>query len=230
MPVLLMTRGDAPSRDLLRHAIDARYGFRPPTFETLKLGFKGRARVIRGFYKGWAPVTVDYSIRFPFQARADFAGLLLMVTIARKTVLFDGTTVYNAGQANRAEQNNESARRQLWAFDAMMLTPLNDIGVELRSVGSQSFDAIHLATGLTARLTLDDASRISSVTIPAHNWDIAEEQTYSLRPDIEQIGFGDLIVPKTLTLTWDDVPVFELTATSGEINPTLPDSLFTLAK
>lgn len=230
MPVLLMTRGDAPSRDLLRRAIDARYGFQPPTLETLKVGFKGRARVIRGFYKGWAPVTVDFSVRFPFQAHAHFAGLLLMVTIAHKTIIFDGTTVYNSGQANPSAQENESARWQLWAFNALMLTPLNDIGVELRSVGGQSFDAVHLASGLTARVNVDDSSRVTSVTTLAHNWDIGQEQTYSVRPSIEQIGFGALILPKTLTLAWDDVPVFELTSTSGEINPTLPDQLFTLAK
>ncbi len=230
MPVLLMTRGDAASRDLLRRAIDARYGFRPPTLETLKLSFKGRARVIRGFYRGWAPITVDYTARFPFQFRAEFAGLLLMVTIAHKTILFDGAKVDDSGQAKTSAADTESARRQMWAFNALMLTPLNDTSIELKTAGPQSFQAIHTASGIAALVVTDDASRVIKVSTTAYNWDIGKEQTFSLQPGLDQTAFGDLLVPQTLTLAWDDVPVFEVRATGAELNPALPENIFSLAK
>ena len=42
MPVLLLAQGDPQAKDLLRKAIHARYGLRPPALDSLHINFKGR--------------------------------------------------------------------------------------------------------------------------------------------------------------------------------------------
>ena len=67
-PGLLPGRPDARGRDLLRRAIEARYGFRPPTLETLELTFSGRALTSIGPFKRWLPLSVTLRVKFPFSA------------------------------------------------------------------------------------------------------------------------------------------------------------------
>lgn len=230
MPVLLLTRGDAPGRDLLRRAIDARYGFQPPTIESLHATFKGSVRVTRGFYKGGAPITLELDVRFPFQARAVFAGRLLMVSVATEVDVFDGTSLYSTGKEQVSAREAEAARRQLWALNTLLLTPLNDMGVELHTVGELAFDAVHKATGLSARVTLDQEHRVVSVGMTAYNPEAGRDMDFELRPGIEQIGFGDLILPLSVSFNWDNFPTMQLTTVSASLNPVLSDDLFTLAK
>ena len=55
MPVLLLAQGDAEARDLLRKAIEARYGPRPPALDSLKIDFNGRTRIKVGPVMTWVP-------------------------------------------------------------------------------------------------------------------------------------------------------------------------------
>ncbi|MCC6805521.1 MAG: hypothetical protein IT319_21755, partial [Anaerolineae bacterium] len=72
MPVLMLARGDQDSKNLLRHAIEARYGLGPPAMDTLKVEMKGRARTKVGPVATWIPVEGAACFRFPHASRWDY--------------------------------------------------------------------------------------------------------------------------------------------------------------
>ena len=73
MPVLLLAQGDTTSKDMLRHAIEARYGLRPPVLESLQIDFKGRVRAKLGPINTWVPVEATAYFNFPTSMRWDFS-------------------------------------------------------------------------------------------------------------------------------------------------------------
>src|SRR4051812_20942919 len=126
MPVLLLAQGDPQAKDLLRKAIQARYGLRPPALESLHINFKGRARAKLGPVKTWVPVEAIGRFCFPDKMRWDFAVKAVGMQLNSGTEAFDGTAYRNTRKSKSADTSDDqkqiaSMQHRLWAIAAVML-------------------------------------------------------------------------------------------------------------
>src|SRR5262245_24666361 len=140
-----MAQGDAEAKDLLRKAIEARYGLRPPALESLQIDFKGRSRAKVGPITAWVPVEATAYFKFPTAMRWDFTVKPVGVSVQRGVDSFDGTTYRqqrggSAVQVIPDSQQINSVQSRLWAIAALLLTPLGEQFVKLTATGAQPLD------------------------------------------------------------------------------------------
>ena len=146
MPVLLLARGDEDARELLKKAIEARYGHRPPAFDTLRIDFTGKSITKIGPLSTWVPVDLTAQFSLPSAMRWDFVVKPVGVALRRGTESYDGKllrSLRGTGQPDVITDQDrvDSARRRLWAIAALLLTPLGDMFVELSRVDDLTFSA-----------------------------------------------------------------------------------------
>jgi len=234
MPVLLLAKGDAQSKDLLRRAIEARYGFRPPALDSLLVELKGRIHVKNGLVQTWIPVAISVRIKFPLRMRWEHTAKTFGLPLQRNIQAYDGL-VYRRMSGGKPvviadPQQVASVHQRLWTMCAVVLTPLTEHYVELHGSGDHKLDATNTETDDTARLLLNGASGLAQVETVCYNARAEKEQTFSLTLSSEQVTLGDLILPRLIVAAWDRVPYLQLQPVNAEMNPELADEIFTLEK
>lgn len=232
MPVLLLAHGDPESKTLLRHAIEARYGLGPPAIETLRIELKGRTRARVG------PVNTRMSLegiayfKFPLAVRWDYTIRPVGVALTSKTEAFDGDTCRRRESRTVTTVDDAehvaSVRARLWAICALLLTPLAEHFVELKTAGERALDAIHTETGITSHLQLNEDHTLDFTSTECLNPATGKRQTFSLRMSEGQAVVGEMMMPRKVGTFWDDQPDMELSAVAVENNPAVDDGLFRL--
>lgn len=233
MPVLLMARGDKDARDLLKKAIEARYGHRPPIIESLRVDFNGRTRAQVGPLSTWVPVEVTARFRFPDAMRWDFVAKPAGFPVRRGVESYDGDrlrSVRGSAKPDIIEDENivASAQKRLWAIAALLLTPLGDHFVELSQIDDLSFAAKNTQIGVTVQVKVKPDYRLDCVQVKAVNPDNQQMQTLKLTAERELVVFDDLMLPGKVSLFWDDTPWFEVTPSAATNNPDMGTEEFTL--
>jgi hypothetical protein len=233
MPILLLARGDAAARDLLKKAISARYGVRPPTIETLRIDFEGRTRVKIGPLKTWVPVEVTSQFGLPSSMRWDFTARPAGVPMRRGVESFDGVvmrTVRGTGPAKAIEDVAvvETAKKRLWAIAALMLTPLGDEYVELKLLDEFTFQATNIKLNVDVTIKLYDNFLIESVSVEAFNSDSGKNDRLSLSPSADMVTMDDLLLPAKIVSMWGGEPWLEVHPKDARHNPDIPIGVFML--
>lgn len=233
MPVLLLAQGDVASRDLLRKAIVARYGLRPPVLESLMIQFKGRVRARLGPITTWVPVEATGRFLFPSAMRWDFMIKAVGVQINSGIEAFDGQAYRTArgGKSATIIENPvaiHSMQERLWAIAAVLLTPLGEDFVRLESTGEATFQARNTRFDGAVCLNVRDDGALDRVEVQCLNPDSDTQQVFRLQLSDDLRPFDDLILPRKINAFWDDEPYYELEPVIAEANPTIPDEVFAL--
>lgn len=234
MPVLLLARGDAQAKDLLRNAIEARYGVAPPAIDNLELQLKGRARVKVGPIAAWVPVDIEAHFRFPSAARWDFAVRPVGFTVQRGIEAFDGST-YRYVRGGSAPTTSEdqalisSLQRRLWAMAAVLLTPLGEHFVQLNYISDTCLEAHNTMFQNAVRLYLRPDYSLERVEVECFNPDSSREQLFGLNLSANQQPINDIMMPCKISASWDNDPYFEVDPTRVTNSTTIEDRVFMLA-
>jgi hypothetical protein len=234
MPVLLLAYGDPKAKDLLRHAIEARYGARPPVLESLKLDFKGRARARVGPVTAWVPVEATAYFQFPNAMRWDFVVKPMGLPVQRGVESLH-ENVYRVSRGKSPQIVTDQAqivylRRRLWAIAALLLTPLGESFVKLSATDSQphSFQVTNTRIDDTVSLSLRADYTVESVQATCLNPETQRDQRFIMRLSEALIELDELLLPEKIEVLWDNDPSYEIEATDAVINPPLAASIFTL--
>jgi hypothetical protein len=233
MPVLLLARGDEDARDLLRKAIEARYGMRPPAFDSLRIDFSGRVHTRIGPVKTWVPLDLTAQFALPNAMRWDFVAKPIGIPVRRGVESYDGEhlrTMSGNDRPNIIEDTElvVSSQKRLWAIAALLLTPIGDHFVELSMAEDGSLVATNTQINTPVHLKLREDFRIEEVFVDCLNPDKQESQRFSLRPSEDLSTFDDLLLPTKIAAFWDDTPWFEMEPKSAEDDPELPAAIFSL--
>lgn len=233
MPVLLLARGDAQAKDMLRRAIEARYGVTPPAIDHLQIDLKGRARVKVGPIHTWVPMDISAQFRFPTASRWDFVVKPAGLAVQRGVEAFDGGTYRylrgnNAPEVSVDEEMITSLQRRLWAMAAVLLTPLGEHFVELEWQDDYSLQAHNTMFKDGVSLCLRDDYSLERVEVPCLNPDNQQQQLFSLRLSQEQEPVNGIMMPCRISAYWDDTPYFEAEPVRVENSTTIPDVVFAL--
>ncbi|HVU10025.1 MAG TPA: hypothetical protein VHD90_02055 [Phototrophicaceae bacterium] len=233
MPVLLLARGDQPSRTLLRRAIEARYGLGAPALETCKLEVKGRARAKIGPVATWVTLEGTSYLKFPFLLRWNFSMRPAGVAITSSALAFDGEVARRRDGKDRVTVVEGAAeavsmRARLWAVCAALLTPLTEHYVELKTIDARSFEARHTEAKIAARLHLHDDDTLDFTATECLNPASGTQETFTLQLSDGQTMFGDLMMPRKIAVLWGDQAEIEIAPVKAECNIPLDDSLFRL--
>lgn len=233
MPVLLLAQGDPEAKNLLRKAIEARYGINPPVIESLRIDFKGRARAKVGPVTTWVPVDATAQFRFPTAMRWDFTVKPVGVTVQRGSEAFDGE-VYRRSRGNSAptiidtQEQVDSMQSRLWAIAALLLTPLGDHFVKLIASEGSHFNALNTRFGDAVKVCLRDNYTIEELRVNCLNPDTEQQQEFVMKLSEEQEIINDLMLPKKISTFWDDEPFYEVQPVLVESNPDITGAVFKL--
>jgi hypothetical protein len=235
MPVLMLARGDKDARDLLRKAIEARYGNRPPAFDSLKVDFSGRVHTRIGPIKTWVPLDVTAQFHMPNQMRWDFTAKPAGVPVRRGVEAYDGTNLRTLSGSKPKLITDENAvsslQRRLWAIAALLLTPLGDHFVDLNANGERALIARNTQTDAAVDIQLMEAAddnRLREVSVDCFNPDQNKQQRFILQPSEELASFDGLLLPTKVTAFWDDTEWFEMEPMAAESDPEIEEIVFTL--
>ncbi|MBA3872531.1 MAG: hypothetical protein H0X30_25620 [Anaerolineae bacterium] len=232
MPVLLLAQGDAQAKDLLRKAIHARYGLRPPALDSLHINFKGRARAKLGPVNMWVPVEAIGRFCFPDKMRWDFAVKAVGVQLNSGTESFDGTTYHTTRKSKSAgsdeKQQAESMQHRLWAIAAVMLTPLGEMFVKLKYNTANELEACNTRFNGAVNLHLRADQTLNYVETSCQNPDSGRQEMFTLRLSDELVSFGDLILPSKISAFWNNESYFEIEPMDAAANVTIEDDVFAL--
>lgn len=233
MPVLLLAQGDTQAKDLLRKAINARYGLRPPVLESLHINFKGRVRAKIGPVKTWVPVEAIGRFCFPDKMRWDFAVKAVGLQLNSGTEAFDGKTYRTSRGAKSTLMTHDlepvqSMQQRLWAIAAVMLTPLGEMFVKLSAKGENELEASNTRINGAVTLHLRADQTLNYVETNCQNPDSGRQETFTLRLSDELVSFGDLILPTKISAFWNNESYFEIEPMDASANPTITDNVFEL--
>ncbi len=234
MPVLLLAQGDTQAKDLLRKAINARYGLRPPALESLHINFRGRVRAKIGPVNMWVPVEAIGRFCFPDKMRWDFAVKAAGVQINSGVEAFDGTTYRTTRGAKITSTTHDlepvqSMQQRLWAIAAVMLTPLGEHFVKITSSVTNELEASNTRINSTVTLHLRADQTLNYVETYCRNPDTGRQEMFTLRLSDELIAMGDLILPTKISAFWNNESYFEVEPEAAAANPTILPDVFALA-
>lgn len=231
MPVLLLCYGEEGAKQLLRRAIEARYGINPPAIDKLVIDFEGRGQIKLGPLKTWVPFSSSAKFIFPTHLRWDYTIKPFKLPVQRGSEIFDGDQFYSTRNYKPEHQVDhedliESTRRRLWSMAAMLLTPLSEMYIKLTQLDEYSFTAENTVLGDSVRLTLDSDGKLVRTEVTCINPDTGRRQTYSQAFSPEQATVDDLMLPVNSTVSWDDDVSIELKPTRVDTSPDLTNNLF----
>jgi hypothetical protein len=233
VPVLLLAQGDTASKDLLRRAIEARYGLRPPALESLQIDFKGRARAKLGPIATWVPVEATAYFCFPNIMRWDFTIKAVGVQLGSGIEAFDGTTYRSArgGKTPTVISNPDlisSMQQRLWAIAAVFLTPLGEHFVKLSSPGENTLQVTNTQLDASIYLHLRPDYTLDYVKIDCINPDNNKLQNFKMCFSDEQCLVNELMLPSKIMSYWDGDYYFEVEPQRAETNHSIDNAIFTL--
>jgi hypothetical protein len=226
MPVLLLSRGDSQGKDLLRRAIEARYGFAPPALETLKLHMKGRVLSRIGGFQTWLSLEADVYFRLPLAQRREYRLRFAGIPVRSGSDSFDSMVYRQNDQVITNPQAVATIQAQTWALSALLLMPLTESHVEILTVDERTIEATHTETDDHAVLHLNDAYMVERVTTKCFNLQTGQEALFVLGASKQQTTLSNLILPAKVTLSWAHTPFMEVQPISAVPNAPLADSLF----
>lgn len=234
MPVLLLCQGDPAAKDLLRKAIEARYGINPPAFEKLQIAFKGRARVDLALVKTWVPVDALASFIMPTHLRWDFVVKPLKLPVRRGVEAFDGQT-YRSGRGSNTNEKTQtdmltSARGRLWAVAALLLTPLSEYTIKLSICGDRCIEAENTKLEDSVKIHLREDYTIERVEVNCWNPDKERTQLHTFQTSQQQIPVNDLMLPEKMVAYWDDEIAYEMEPLSVQHSPNFDERVFRLER
>jgi hypothetical protein len=228
-----MAQGERRAKDLLRKAIQARYGLRPPVLESLDIDFKGRARMKIGPMMTWVPIEVRGRFCFPDAVRWDFTIKAAGVHLDSGVEAYDGQ-VYRSrrGQSLALPVANEQAvhsmQQRLWAIAAMLLTPLGEHFVHLESQNDHQLRARNARLNGAVNLDLRGDQSLDSIEAACQNPDTGRVQLFRIQLAGELQVYNDLILPARIMGFWDSEACFELEPVRVDMNPTIMQNTFAL--
>jgi hypothetical protein len=232
MSVLLLARGDSLSRDLLRSAIESRYGFRPPVLEALQLEVKGRMLARLGPVSTWLPFGATLTYKPPLSFHYEYTLRMSGVPVRRSIQAYDGMVLRREEGGEPTVMTDpqliQSVQQRLWTALAVLLTPLTESYVTLHAPAEHMIEATNTETDDTVLLVLDDDHRIEYVQATAFNLQEEENQVFKLELSDKYVELGGLLLPETVTCSWDDEPFLEVEPVDALVNPRLDDDLFIL--
>ena len=146
MPVLLLAQGEPEAKNLLRKAIETRYGQKPPAIEALRVDFKGRTRFKSPKAEVWLPLEVTARFVFPTHLRWDYVIKPQNMPEQRNIESYDGSIYRSLRGEKKPHEIDQtrylkSVRARLWAMAAILLTPMSDYYVTITQCGDYCFDA-----------------------------------------------------------------------------------------
>lgn len=233
MPVLLLAQGDTQSKDMLRRAFEARYGFGAPSLDTIRADLKGRVRAHLGPLSTWLPVDVTIAFQLPTQVRWEIVTRPVGVPLTAAALGFDGNQMFERKGGDVTTDDSLARQRslhaQIWAASCILLTPLTDDTVSLRAIDQRSFAATHNATGSVSTLVFNEDYTLASVSVQCLNVNAGREQTFSLTCSEGQMLVNDFNLPRKMVLAWDNEVEYELTPIRCEVNAPFEASYFRLS-
>jgi hypothetical protein len=233
MPVLLLARGDKEGKELLRRALEARYGIGAPAIDTLQIEFKGRKRAKIGPVATWMPLEGTITYNAPLCGRIDYTARPVGLPLVAHTDAFDGAIYRRRRGRDSFEvvtqaEHAQSAQRRVWAAASLLLTPLVEHFVELRATGERCFTATNVETDDTVEVCLNADFTLDSVTTDCYNPTDEEIQPFTLKLVDGQAALNSLMLPRKITAQWGESLELEITPASVEINPAFDPNLFRL--
>ncbi|MCU0497305.1 MAG: hypothetical protein MUF87_08145 [Anaerolineae bacterium] len=233
MPILLLAYGDPVAKDLLKKALEARYGLHPIALDALQVHFKGRARVKLGPVATSVPVDSTAYFQFPNAMRWDFTVKPLGLPIQRGIeALCDGE--YRQGRGNKTpsivtdEASINYLRRRLWAIAAILLTPLGEGFVKLSQNGPSSFNATNTQINDQVSVHLRPNYTIEAVQVECVNPETQRTQQFVMRLSEDLVEIDGILLPAKLAAYWDQEPAFEIEPINVVMNPVFERAVFTL--
>ncbi|MFN8527982.1 MAG: hypothetical protein U0670_05170 [Anaerolineae bacterium] len=232
MQILLLSRGDAKSKDLLRRVLAARYGYGAPAMDGAKITFKGRLRVKVGPVVTWIPLEATTLYRFPAHARWDFSVRPAGLPMRSESRAFDNTAYYRRQGENTEVLTTPNAlkgmRELVWASALVMLTPLTEPNVEVVALSTHTLRATNLYTHACATLYLNDDYTLRQIETHTFDVDRSREAVFRVQCSEGYQTVNDLILPRKIVRMWDDEPSYEVSPTEVILNPALDDGVFRL--
>lgn len=232
MSVLLLARGDSLAKDLLRAAIEARYGFSPPLLDSLQLEVKGRLKARLGPVSRWMPFEATITLKLPLSFHYEYTLRLSGVPVRRGIQAYDGMVLRRdeGGEAIVVTDSQliQSVQQRLWAALSLLLIPLTEGHVTLHAPGEHLMEATNSDTDDTALIVLNDDYNVAYVQTTAYNPQEEENQIFKLELSSGYVPVDGLLLPETMTCSWDDEPFLELWPVEAVLNPPLDDDLFVL--
>ena len=232
MSVLLLARGDSLAKDLLRAAIEARYGFSPPVLESLQLEVKGRMRTRFGPVSRWLAFSAGITVKLPLSFHYEYTLRLSGVPVRRSTQAYDGMVLRRdeGGEPTVVTESQviQSVQQRLWAGLTLLLMPLTEGHVTLHAPGEHLIEATNGDTADTTLIVLNDDYSVQYVQTVAYNPQAEENQVFKLTLSPRYVNVGGLPLPETVTCSWDDEPFLEIEPVEALLNPALDDALFIL--
>lgn len=233
MPVLLLCYGDPIAKDMLKRAIEARYGLNPPAIESLDVKFEGRTRVKIGPVKTWVPLEVRARFRFSSHMRLDFVAKPMGLPVRRGIDSLRDESYYTTRGKEAPREITElehvdSARKRLWSMAATLLTPLSETFIKLEAKEGRQFTVTNTVLNETLRLSLRKNAKLESVQVDCLNPETNKQQTHSIRLSEGQDEVNGFMMPSTLSAYWDEDIWFEMTPKMVLINPEIEDAVFSI--
>jgi hypothetical protein len=232
MSVLLLARGDSLAKDLLRAAIESRYGLRPPVLESLQLEVKGRMKGRLGPVSSWLPFSATLTFKLPLSFHYEYTLRVSGVPVKRSTQAYDGMVLRREGGNDSVVETDshfiQSVQQRLWAALALLLTPLTESHVILHASGEHILEVTNAETDDTALIVLNDDNVVEYVQTTAYNPQTEENEVFKLEVSPELVELDGLMLPQSISCQWDDEPFLEIEPVEAQLNPRLDDDLFIL--
>jgi hypothetical protein len=234
MPVLLLARGDKEGRDLLRKALEARYGLSVPAIETLRVDFDGRVRTKLGPISAWMPFKTTIYFRFPDEARWDLNVRMMGILLRSRTNTYDGTVYRKRRHSDEIKAISDpktvrAARLRIMTAGGMLLTPLAQEFIKLKAIGERRFEATNTETHDTISVSLHEDFTVDTVSTNCPNpYQGYEEQHFAYQALEGLTTINDMMLPRKILRLWNNVVEHEIVPKVVETNPTLDHSIFTL--
>lgn len=230
MRILLLCQGTPVAKDMLRKAIERRYGMNPPVIEKLHIGFKGRAKAPDG---EWMPLSAQARFELPNKVRWDFVANDTRHDMQQGAIAYDGFSYRHTRDDANLEKITQtdylnSMRSQLWSLATMLLTPLSDHMVKLTECGDFCLEAKNTQLNESTTIRLRDDYSVKSVEVPCWNPRTQRQQLYRLVMTRETAPVDGFILPKRLGAFWDKDPDYEMMPVRVERHPEFPPEIFNL--
>ncbi len=234
MQVLLLSRGDAAAKDLLRRVLAARYGFGAPALDSMILSLKGRARIKIARIPTWVSLETCIYFQTPMRARWEYNIRPVGLPITVGVHAYDGAR-YRKKQGDHVETHHappvhEAMRDRVWVSTLMMLSPLVRPEVEIKRDGERILTASRIDTGTCVTMYFNDDYTLEHLEFPTLDIETNETKLYRLRFSHEQMDVGGIILPSVITMLWGEEPRYELSPVSVEINPPIDGEKFQMAE
>lgn len=231
MTVLMLSQGKPDARRLLHGAIEARYGKTPPKLANARLDLRGRVLTRYDFTETWLPLNAAALFRFPDAMRWDFTGRPPRRAAERNIESINGDSYYCAYANKSAQRVTQSYHAhaiasRMWALASVLLLPLIEMPIQIKTVGAHQFIATHTKLDVTSFIRLRDDKTVAYARTECCN--NGEMQSYVVHVSPRIVNVDGFNVPQKISVTWDERPYFEAEVFAFESQLKIPDSIFNM--